>query len=397
MPSKVSYVILLLLVFGLVAGCWDNWEIEERGLVLGLGLDLASEESVRDFPGLEGSISDVKDSRPYALTFQLPIPAAFGGGNGGGGGEEGFWNLTSTFPGSAQEIRGLAATRSSRKLYFEHLQVMVIGQELARHGFYPVLDRFLRDREARRQVQVYVSEGLAKDVLAVKPKGEKINATYLSTLVQNSDVASRIAPAMDLGQISRRIHENASYVIPRVTAAGDEVKLAGGGLLRGDRLVGWLGEEEIAIYRWIINQVEGGAVTFSSEEQGMNLVDAYSPVTTMSSIRPRLHNGEMQILVKIKSEGDLVEKQQPADILVAGNLQQIRAAVEKEVEKRVKLLVEKVQREFQLDIFGFGEEINRRYPKVWNEIKDRWEEEIFPVVPVEVQVDLDIRRIGVKR
>ncbi|HHX51049.1 MAG TPA: hypothetical protein GX711_06390, partial [Clostridia bacterium] len=165
----------------------------------------------------------------------------------------------------------------------------------------------------------------------------------------------------------------------------------------GDRLVGWLGEEEIAIYRWIINQVEGGAVTFSSEEQGMNLVDAYRPVTTMSSIRPRLHNGEMQILVKIKSEGDLVEKQQPADILVAGNLQQIRAAVEKEVEKRVKLLVEKVQREFQLDIFGFGEEINRRYPKVWNEIKDRWEEEIFPVVPVEVQVDLDIRRIGVKR
>lgn len=397
MPGKLGYVIFLLLVSSLVSGCWDNWEIEERGLVLGLGLDLASGEA-RDFPGLEGSISQAEDeSRFYALTFQLPIPAAFGGGNGGGGEQEAFWNLTSSFPGSAEEIRGLAATRSSRKLYFEHLQVMVIGQELARQGFYPVLDRFLRDREARRQVQVYITEGLARDVLAVKPKDERINATYLSAMVQNADVACRIAPAMDLGLISRKIHENGAYVIPKVTVAGDDAKLAGGGVCKGDRLVGWLGEEETAIYRWIIDRVEGGSIIFSVEEQGMNLVDAYRPVTSSTRIRPQLHNGQLQVLVKIKSEGDLVERQETVDVLTAESLEQIRAAVEAKIEKQARLLIEKVQREFQLDIFGFGEEINRRYPKVWHEIKDRWEEEFFPFLPVEVQVKLDLRRIGVKR
>ena len=45
-------------------------------------------------------------------------------------------------------------------------------------------------------------------------------------------------------------------------------------------------------------------------------------------------------------------------------------------------------------MFEFGEAFERKYPKRWNEVKDRWVE-IYPTVEVEYDMKVNIRSNGV--
>jgi spore germination protein KC len=71
--------------------------------------------------------------------------------------------------------------------------------------------------------------------------------------------------------------------------------------------------------------------------------------------------------------------------------------LEKRAEQRVKSIVQQaintVQEDYQVDIFGFGEEIHRTDPKAWKEIENNWDQE-FVDLPVNVKADVKIRRVG---
>ena len=55
--------------------------------------------------------------------------------------------------------------------------------------------------------------------------------------------------------------------------------------------------------------------------------------------------------------------------------------------------VNKAKNELKTDIFGFGEAIHRKYPKVWEKLKDNWENE-FPELPVKITVKAETKQLG---
>lgn len=64
-----------------------------------------------------------------------------------------------------EAVRKLLAL-SPRKLYPEHLQIVVIGEELAENGLRDTVDFLARDQELRNDLTFIVSQqATAKDVL----------------------------------------------------------------------------------------------------------------------------------------------------------------------------------------------------------------------------------------
>ena len=45
------------------------------------------------------------------------------------------------------------------------------------------------------------------------------------------------------------------------------------------------------------------------------------------------------------------------------------------------------------DIFGFGESIQKKYPKEWANMENNWDE-IFPQTEIEIHVDAKLRLMG---
>jgi spore germination protein KC len=75
------------------------------------------------------------------------------------------------------------------------------------------------------------------------------------------------------------------------------------------------------------------------------------------------------------------------------NTKVLEKALEKEIEGRLKVTIDQVQKEMETDIFGFAEAFEQKYPKKWNEVKDDWEE-IFPKVEVTFDIKARVLRTG---
>ena len=96
---------------------------------------------------------------------------------------------------------------------------------------------------------------------------------------------------------------------------------------------------------------------------------------------------------KIKLRGAVGEVVGNIDISKEENLKELEKACSKAAEEGIKSAVTKVQKEFGLDIFGFGLVFHRKYPEEWKNIKENWDE-IFSKADFEIEVETDIIRTG---
>ncbi|MEJ9306965.1 Ger(x)C family spore germination C-terminal domain-containing protein, partial [Priestia megaterium] len=96
----------------------------------------------------------------------------------------------------------------------------------------------------------------------------------------------------------------------------------------------------------------------------------------------------------IESEGRLSE-----NWVVSGNpfknqfLQKVQKNSEKKVEHLVKNTVEKMQKEYKVDVAGFGNQLRIKRPRVWMRVKDNWDQ-TFSEVPINYDVKLMIKDYG---
>ena len=65
----------------------------------------------------------------------------------------------------------------------------------------------------------------------------------------------------------------------------------------------------------------------------------------------------------------------------------------KTVERSIRLTLDKLQHELNVDAPGFGAAVSRRLPGVWKQVQTLWSE-IFPTLPVEINVRASILRSG---
>ncbi|MDS1030284.1 Ger(x)C family spore germination protein [Bacillota bacterium LX-D] len=395
--KKILTALLILVSISLGTACWDQREVDERGIVLGLGLDQSVKKA--EVPsGVEGALAE-PGSKFYQVTFQLVAPGQVAGKEKGGGDKLPFWNLTVTNASSIAETFNEASTRSNRAPYLEHVQIVLIGQNLAKGGLKSAFDSILRESEIRKRVPVYITPGTAKEMLDIKPKLEGVNATYLTSLQNNADYTAHFAPTITLSQLSRNLHENSTYLIPRIIAGKGEAKLNGAGLFKGDKLIGWLGGMETQGVRLVTGKFEGGNIKVQTSNKGAGGVkgnDVLELTSASSRIIPIVHGKKVSFRIEITGEGTLVEHQDPSHVLNSAHLKDTEREFNRAIEKQIKLTVQKMQQQFQGDVFGFGRRLEERHPGVWKQLKKNWPQE-FAQAEVQVQAQVHIRRVGVNK
>lgn len=64
------------------------------------------------------------------------------------------------------------------------------------------------------------------------------------------------------------------------------------------------------------------------------------------------------------------------------------------MEDTINQTIESVQKQYESDIFGFGEAIHRSNPKEWKKIKRQWRDEGFSELSANVKVDVKLQHTG---
>ena len=376
---KKLFMIILCTLF--LTGCWDRRELNELGIVLATGLD-------------KGSAGEL------VLTSQVVRPAAIRKQGGGGGQESPIEIITARGSTVFEAIKNISK-EFDKNVTFSHNKVLLIDEQLARDGLLPILDFLARSYEIRGTCWMII----AKDSMASKILGEKhgmnnTQAIYMNDIIVNKKQNSEVS-AINILDMLKAVGGNEINPICGVMEIIQEktkevthkgVKLTGTAVFKKDKLVGFLSDIETRGLNWVTGEVKGGVINVPSPTIKNKLI-AIEIKRSSVSVKPKIEDETISFVIEVKEEGAIVEEQTLTDVSKLPVLEEIENSQKMVIEKEIKRTVDKVQKEYGSDNFGFGKALNDKYPDKWKEVKDRWED-MFPEVKYTVEVDAKIRNTG---
>lgn len=377
---KVFVCGICVVLIVCLGGCWNSRELDKLAIVRGIGIDASEKE-----PG------------KVQITAQIAKPAESGLSMSGSGKSESngelSWNVTSTGDTVFGAIREMTS-RSSRKLFFPHNELLIIGRDVAEVGIQKYLDFFERDHETRGKVLLAVSETTADDILNITTELEKVPADDIASLIEQYATATSQVKAEKLSDfIYSYMSESSSAVVPmlKVTRSGEKesVEVSGTAVFKSDKMVGKLDKTEGRGLLWVLGEVKSGIIVVEDQEGGLVSAEIIRSKTKMT---PVLEDGEIGVRIEITEEGNVGEETGTANLAELNQVTYLENMISEEIKSEVNAALKKA-RELDTDIFGFASAIKGKYPAQWKNIEDNWEEQ-FKTMDVEVKVNASLRLMG---
>ncbi len=388
--SRKTKLILICIVSSLVlSGCWNRRELNELAIVLAIGVD--------------------KKDDHYIFTAQVVNPSMVAGQEGG---------FTRT-PIMAYRAEGetlfeawRTLTRSApRKMYFSHVRIVVLGEQLAKEGFMELLDPILRDHEFRTDYYLMVArEEKASNVLALLTSLEEIPAFKIDKMVTAASENLGVATHFTLDKIVNELkgpgkepvitslrlvgnpQEGQNLSNLEVSSLNTKIVVDKLAVVKEGKVIGYIADEDSRGYNYSQGTIKSGIEKLAcANEEEKNLV--VEIIRSKSKIKAKLKNGKPVVTIHIRADGNIVD----VECRTKPQEEKEFTLYEKELRAHLKRMVEEVvtlsQEEFQSDIFGIGEAIHRSEPKYWKKHEKQWPD-LFPNTEVKVVVESQLHNIG---
>ncbi|SFE71516.1 spore germination protein [Paenibacillus catalpae] len=402
--AKRRMLPLLVAVCALMSGCWDRVEIDQRGFVVGVGIDEPDnkEEGKHDEENRKGQLeknqSDPKQS--FKVVYQVVMPAGLntnkGGGMEGGAGKA-YFNMAVEENTMATSMAKLSQ-RLSRAPFFEHLKVIIISENIARRPqkFAETIDYFLRESEMRRSTRVMVTRDKAIDVLNTHPPDQRLPSAYLEELSDNTKESSRILPESRIGDVHEFLLKHKSFAIQAVQNGNRNYStMTEAAVFNGtsNELVGFLNAMETAGLNFLEGRVKGGQIKFSFD----NRLGVFNIERMSRRLECKFGPDNMpEFTFHIRVEGSVGELLHAPDTLKEDAIDNMENAVQREIVKLMRMTTNKLQHEYNCDVMGLREYLFHNHYRWFKQHESQWEEEghLFSTRPVKMDVKVSVRRSG---
>ncbi|WP_163100428.1 Ger(x)C family spore germination protein [Peribacillus alkalitolerans] len=367
----LTMFISLLIV---LSGCWSSTPIEELNFIAGTAID----------KGENGRIK---------TTFQYVVPSAIGKGNEGATLQKPYLNVSGVAD-SLDPIAWETTLKKEGKIFSAHSKAVVIGEELAREiNLRQLTDLLYRDIDIRGSRLIFVSKGRADKTLVTKEPNVIPALKIVEIATQQS--TTRLLKPTTLTSVWGKMNSGTSYLLQQVEIKEGEVQFDGAAIFNGktNLMIGTFNKKEIEGINWITGEGKGGSIKAYLKEAEK---PTYFQIEGMKSkIKPKVKGEKISFDVTIESEGRVAEYWNPylKPLFKNKNVKPIEKAAEKEVKRLVENVTKKMQKEYKVEVAGFGNRLRIEYPKLWEKVKKDWDKE-FSTIPVKYHVDITVKDYG---
>ncbi|AIQ39782.1 Ger(x)C family spore germination protein [Paenibacillus sp. FSL R7-0312] len=396
-----ALTLLLVFIAPLLAGCWDQVEIEDRALVLGLSIDKVKAEVAEKEDKVTHMDNDSLPAEYISVTAQIAVPGRVPlGPSSGGGSSEGSSNplwVVHVYGISLDDAMNNLQQQIADPRYLVHLRIIIISEGIARGNFNELNDYLRRNPEIRRRTWLLVSEGPASAFMDLEPPLQRVPTLYILAMMEKS-VASGKFPRDCIGTFwSAHSAWGQSAYLPYIALRDkDNIMIKGLAYFSGGKMVSRTVPIEIGVFMAIQGIDPGGySALFKTKNLGVVMTKTNERFTR---VRSRITEGKPHVSYEIFLEGDLDEHyNSDKPVNSSANLHEIERDFEEGISKLLTGLIQKTQKDHS-DIFGMGEMIRSKHPSFWKQHihgKDDWEM-MYSTVEVDIKLSLRLRRVGLK-
>lgn len=392
--------LLLPLLTGLLAGCWDSQEIDQRATVLAIGIDKADLDDQKE----EDDIAHMKKNFPIPnkemikVTAQIAIPGRIPLGPEQTGGPKKPVLVVRVVGHTLEDALINLQQEVADKLFFGHLRIIVLSEKVARKGTQRFNDILRRNPEIRRTASLVISKEPAETYLQVAPQLERIPSLYLADMVENLSALGKFPPSfIGLFWTSLSSKGQDAYLPYLSLKKGKNIQLNGLAYFKNDKMVGKTTPLDIGVFMSVRGIRKGGYGAFV-KVPGTDEVVVVKTISRKTRTKVTLKNGKPHAIIKITYESEIDEKENPKISISDSSLvKKIEKEFSTESVKATRKLILQTQKA-ESDVFGFGEHFRAKLPKFWNKqikTKERWGS-FYKELTYDVQVDAHIHRVGMK-
>lgn len=376
-------LLIICLISFITTGCWDLKDIDQRSIIIAIGIDFAETP--------EGS--NYEHSELIKLTAQIAIPQKLGGGAGQppAMGEESVWNVSAVGLNISMAIMQLNE-KLQYEIFLGHVRAIIFSEDVAKEGILRYLNYFRNNPDFRRLSYIMISEDKAEDVLNTYPKTAIIQGVYLMNMVETAVKKGNMPDIPFIEFVIRLVDKGIDPVAIMINSFENKIKFSGLAVFKGERMVGKMNIEEGWSFIQLAEKKQGGLEVVRDVKDELGRVTIFFS-GIQSNLRPMLTEDDNFLFkVDLDFEGRAISQETPTDYSNQILFNELEQRVSNEVKRELEVLFYKIQKKYNSDIFGFGEMVRAYMPKEWDKI-DNWREK-FRTTKLDITVRTKIRRIG---
>lgn len=371
----IAVAVLLSVLMLLISGCWDSHELDSLFIVTGIALDKADDPEKLD------------------ITLQVGKTQSNASGSDDANSQSDNAIVLRTTASTMIEALIEFNRNSSRTLLLQHNQVVLFGSALAEQGLKQHIDLFIRDQKTRMEVLFMVADGRADEILSVKLDPEKTSGIYLSHVMQDLYNVSPYYKVRMLDFVSRLLDGTFSPVAPIASLVGEDDKqhleISGLAVFKHDKMVGRLNNDEASGYIWTMGKVGQGGVVCEDDSGravfNIDNMDCARDVTLRS-------DGGIHVALEVNAALSIDELSGLSELQLIDMVPVLTEMARNQILEQIADTLRTAQR-LNADIYGFGVSLHRKYPKEWQDIKDRWDE-LFTEIEFDIKVKVVLKSTG---
>lgn len=354
MLKKVILAFISLILLISVTGCWNYSEVDDIAIVSGVGIDKGKSEG------------------ELAVTVEIVDTK-----KGSKSNQSGIKMLTLSGPTIFDIVRGMISI-TGEKLFWSHSKVIVISEELAREGVIRVIDWYNRDTETRSDVYIFVSkEKTAQEVISLSSVTESILAYELAQQMRIEKNTST-APVVEIFDFIDKLEASGEYAMAPLIYIHEQNKIknarvSGTAIFNKDKMVGTISGDETKFMLFARDEIKGGVLPLN-DEKGKPAF-SLEILSNRTKVKPVWNDGKLQMQINTVTQVGLDEVMAPKEFNDINSKKVLEKRAGKELQQQILSVIHKVQKDYQADIFGFGELVHERMPENWKKIKQNWRQE----------------------
>lgn len=373
-------LLIIPLIF-LLTGCWNYRELNQLAITTGIAVD--------------------KENDNYKITIMIANSKKSSSS------DDSITPSAAVYDGTGQTIYEAFKDTSlsvSKQIYLSHIDVLVLSEEVAKNNLTDVIDFLFRYPQTRNNFYlVLAKDKKASDILKVTTPLETFPSQNLAKNLEITDKLQGFTYTVDFTDFTKSlVSEGINPILPSVTIIGNSeegnkeenvqqnepstyLKLDMLGLFKKDKFVAWANPNQSKGINIINNKIYILGVIIDYQNEKI--------VTEITEMKTDFKVENNKVKITIDTTGAIQEVNSNVDLY---NLKTIEEIQNSDVEKIKEYVNDAINlaKDNKTDIFGFGNYVYKNNPKKWNEIKDKWDDEIFPSLEVEIEVNLKLQAKG---
>ncbi|WP_078551267.1 Ger(x)C family spore germination protein [Bacillus alkalicellulosilyticus] len=371
MKQKIKKMTTSLVVLLILTSCSpDARELDERSMILGLAIDRGEEKL-------------------YKVSIQLPILAEEP--NSGAEQASREFEVFSVESDALWEAFAELESYTPSVLFFGHLKVVAISEELARNGLGDVIDTLDREATVANQVSLIIVEGKAEEFIRTESPLINLPALYLHRFFQADQKISR-AERIKLFEFLRdtnMISNAATLPLGRIN--DESIVIEGLGVFKDYSMVGKLRMVQAGVSQLLKNnEVDDMNITVVVDHVGKKVTSSITRMHLKQKVRFDKES-PITFTLDVRGEGQLIALSDVTARETPEFLESLETTVEEEVKKEIEAAIEEMKK-INIEPWLLGHRVWATNPRLFEKLD--WETTGWKNANFEITVDFEINDTG---